>query len=180
MVVKKKEDRIIIIKETRLGGIFSSSFLLLLGRSIFFTCTSILGTRLTSKGHSGFCLSWDQRSGGVYGLLLLLLLLWDFAFALAFCPFFILVIVVSQFFTCLFPPDFLPLAVFAFECFGECPRKDWSLSRHRAALIFCFAPSLPCTFFPTFILWTGLFAFPALSDFRHFRFSSQGKQKFSV
>ena len=100
-MVVKKEDRI-IIKETRLGGIFSSSFLLLLGRSIFFTCTSILGIRLTSKCHSGFCLPWDQRSGGVYGLLLLLLLLWDFAFALAFCPFLILVIVVSQVFTCLF------------------------------------------------------------------------------
>ena len=100
-MVVKKEDRI-IIKETRLGGIFSSSFLLLLGRSIFFTCTSILGTRLTSKGHSGLCLPWDQRSGGVYGLLLLLLLLWDSAFALAFCPFLILVIVVSQVFTCLF------------------------------------------------------------------------------
>lgn len=62
-------------------------------------CTSILGTRLTSKGHSGFCLSWDQRSGGVYGLLLLLLRLWDSAFALAFCPFLILVLIVSQVFT---------------------------------------------------------------------------------
>lgn len=55
----------------------------------------------------------------MYGLLLLLLLLWDFAFALASCPFLILVIVVSQFFTCLFPLDFLPPTVFAFECFSD-------------------------------------------------------------